>query len=513
MAATDSSYKIACPKCGAKFAVAAAQAGRRARCSACADVFVVPAQQDSKPSPPAPEAASSAAEETEPIHVGFECRLCGTRLYANISQVGQQFKCPDCYAKTEVPPPPPPKKKNIPAALEGEQYELWDADDQPLPAELRAAEPNYITFQCRVCATLLHFNELQVGQQIACPDCRTKQPVPPKPRKIAQPSVLAADRDIPMIDMATIPGDRPAFVSSGHRMLHEERAEKEYAAALEKSRRTGKPMEIDVHGRAIMPKWPLITGVLPFLFNGGVLIRWLVVSAAFLGAGLIFLFGLNLAMSGGMGAIAGMCFFAIGCVCTMLSAAFAASVSFAIITESAEGNRDIESWPALLDSFGHALLLGISGTMSPIPGSVLSCIPQVHANPYHAAIAVYASVVIFWPIMILSQLHINSVFGILSPRILGTLFQCPFSWALFYLETFVLLTLCITTIVYLAGDDPRAVLWFTPLFVAVMFLLSRLLGRLAWYLSEKLATVVEVSDEPIPAMKNYNPPRPSKKST
>lgn len=513
MAATDSSYKIACPNCGAKFAVSAAQAGRRARCAACAEVFLVPALKKSKPSPPVPEPGSTEPEDAPPIHVGFECRLCSTRMYAEVSQVGQLVKCPDCHAKTEVPPPPPPKKKNIPAALEGEQYELWDVDDQPLPADLRSSEPKYITFQCRVCATLLHANELQVGQQIACPDCHTKQPVPPMPRKATQPSVLATDRDTPIIDAATVPGDRPAFVSSGYRMLHEERAEKEYAAALEKSQRTGKPMEIDIHGRPIMPQWPLITGVLPFLFNGGVVIRWLVVSAAFAGAGSIFLFGMSLAMSGGMGAVAGMCFFAIGCVSAMLCFAYAASVSTAIITESAEGNRNVENWPTLFDSFGNGLMFGISGMMSILPGWAMSFIPPIHANLHLTAITIFASVAIIWPIMILSQLHIDSMFGVLSPKILASLARCPFSWALFYFETFALLALCGATIVFFAGDNPQNVIWFTPLFVAVMILISRLLGRLAWYLSEKITTIEAVADDPIPAMKNYNPPRSPKKST
>ena len=48
--------------------------------------------------------------------------------------------------------------------------------------------------------------------------------------------------------------------------------------ALEKSRRTGKPMEIDVRGRPIMPRWPLLTGILPFLFSSGVPVRWLAIS-------------------------------------------------------------------------------------------------------------------------------------------------------------------------------------------------------------------------------------------
>src|SRR5690349_7867335 len=125
MAVTDASYKIACPNCGARFAFSSAIAGRRASCSACNEQFLVPAL------PPRAGKSSSGRQDPEPeveepvqqpVHVGFECRLCGTRLYAEVSQVGQQVKCPDCNAKTEVPPPPPPKKKNMPAALEGEQY-------------------------------------------------------------------------------------------------------------------------------------------------------------------------------------------------------------------------------------------------------------------------------------------------------------------------------------------------------------------------------------------------------
>jgi hypothetical protein len=103
------------------------------------------------------------------------------------------------------------------------------------------------------------------------------------------------------------------------------------------------------------------------------------------------------------------------------------------------------------------------------------------------------------------------MFGIVSPRIVGTLARCPFVWAFFYAQVFVLLAVCGAAIVFVAGDNARTALWFSPLFVAVMILACRLLGRLAWYLSEKLATVEPVSDEPHPATKIYNPPRPSKK--
>ena len=44
----------------------------------------------------------------------------------------------------------------MPAALEGEQYELWDADERPLPSELIAAQPKSVTVKCRRCDTVMH---------------------------------------------------------------------------------------------------------------------------------------------------------------------------------------------------------------------------------------------------------------------------------------------------------------------------------------------------------------------
>ena len=77
-------------------------------------------------------------------------------MYGRLDQVGKKLKCGDCGRLNVVPPPPPPKKPNIPAALEGEQYELWDADEQPLPSELVAHQPKYIAVTCRKCATLMY---------------------------------------------------------------------------------------------------------------------------------------------------------------------------------------------------------------------------------------------------------------------------------------------------------------------------------------------------------------------
>ena len=64
------------------------------------------------------------------------CRVCQTLMYGRLDQVGKPIKCPDCGAQTIVlPPPQPVKPKKQPAALEGEQYELWGVDEAPSVAE------------------------------------------------------------------------------------------------------------------------------------------------------------------------------------------------------------------------------------------------------------------------------------------------------------------------------------------------------------------------------------------
>src|SRR5204863_9270608 len=124
MASTQSGTAVvACPGCGSRLAVPISMVGQRARCAACSSAFTIPAPSNKQLSPtPPPKREEPAAEVPE--HVGFDCRVCSTRLFARTEDVGKQLKCSDCGALTVIPSPPPPKRKNMPAALEGEQYEL-----------------------------------------------------------------------------------------------------------------------------------------------------------------------------------------------------------------------------------------------------------------------------------------------------------------------------------------------------------------------------------------------------
>ena len=134
-------------------------------------------------------------------------------MYGRPDQVGKKVKCPDCGATDRSSSAAEPKQKNIPAALEGEQYELWDADDQPLPSDIWRAQPKYIAVQCRVCATLMYANENQVGQTIACPDCGTKHVGAAEAEDARAALGVAPDAETPRLDPAAAPGERPSFVS------------------------------------------------------------------------------------------------------------------------------------------------------------------------------------------------------------------------------------------------------------------------------------------------------------
>jgi DNA-directed RNA polymerase subunit RPC12/RpoP len=510
MASTESRHLISCPNCGVKFAVASSLAGRRARCNACDTAFVVPALVKSTEVRPQPGRIASSPAASSTALVGFECRVCNTRLYGRVDHVGKKVKCPDCGAGTPIPEPEKPKPKNIPAALEGEQYELWDVDDQPLPSALMAAQPKYIAFQCSTCASLLHASYSQVGQQITCPDCGAKHTVPAAPKNTAKPSVLAPDRETPMLDPAAAPGERPHVVPHTLGLtLAEQEHEAEYKRALEKSERTGKPMDIDAKGRSIMPRWPLLTGVLPFLFSGGIPVACLGLSIGFYAAALVVVNGIELAMAGDMAAIAGMCFFAVGSVMTMLCTAACYSMLLQIIMESSEGNRRIVAWPGFMDWFGSLLYFFPAVMLSAVPGFAISHIPPLDSDAGYGAISIAASLCLFLPILVLSQLDFDSPWGVLSVRLLSSLPRCPFSWAFFYLESATLVAICGAATYSLLSGGARSVLWLMPIYVATAILWARLLGRLAWRLSETMVDEDSAGNDrrrPV-GPKNYNPPR------
>jgi hypothetical protein len=297
---------------------------------------------------------------------------------------------------------------------------------------------------------------------------------------------LAPDALTPSLDPAAAPGERPLVLAPTHKMVHEERQEAAYAAAVEKSKRTGKPMEIDSRGRPVLPRWPLVTGVLPFMISRGVPIAWAALSAGLAGSLWVLLMGIQMSSSG-MGALTGMPLYAIGCILTIVCAAGTYSVLLQIVIDSSAGCGEVQQWPSFIDWFGSLMYLGVAAPLSVLPGWALGLIPAIGADVRLAALLNVGSVVLFLPIIMLSQADINSPAGIVSARVLTSMARCFLSWLLFYLEVALLGVMCGGATYFVAANAPGSIMWLIPMYVAVLLVFARLLGRLAWRLAEAMA--------------------------
>ncbi|HEY3391137.1 MAG TPA: hypothetical protein VGK58_00405 [Lacipirellulaceae bacterium] len=481
---------VDCPGCGAHYEIPVSMAGRSGSCASCGTKFAVPTAA------PTTEADSAIDVEDEekpspPQYIAVECRVCQTRMYGRPHEIGKSLKCPDCGARTVVPQPPPPKRKNIPAALEGEQYELWDADEQPLPSQLVAAQPKYIAVRCKHCDTLMYAMETQVGQTITCPDCGKRHVVPPPAKQAAKRSVLATEAETPKLDLTAAPGERPVVVPVSTRgMDFEEEQEAAYSRAIEKSAQTGKPMELDSRGRPVLPRFPLLTGILPFPFQAGCRDRWAALTIGLLIWAWLIVDGVPAWATwqgdslGAMAAMGGLAQTMIGAIGAIIWLAAASNILIAIVSQSAAGADRIREWPPMnfIMSMSEMLPVSVALVFTAAPGWMLGRL--IAEEPWQLALLSGGSLLLGFPVTLLSQLAGNSTWELIELKVLGAMIRCPFSMMLFYLESACLAAVCAAAGIFAAQYHEYLALALAPLYVFGLFLYARLLGRLGWRLSE-----------------------------
>jgi DNA-directed RNA polymerase subunit M/transcription elongation factor TFIIS len=477
-------------------------AGRQGRCIKCGAEFTVPGEAGAHKERRVREIDLEDKPQT-PQYIAVECRVCQTRMYGRPHQVGQKLKCPDCGALTEVPPPPPPKRKNIPAALEGEQYELWEADEQPLPSQLIATQPRFIAVKCRQCDTLMYATEDRVGQTIACPDCGTKHKVPPPFAAKPTRSVMAPDAQTPKLDPAAAPGERPAFSPVfSIEMLHDRERETEIAATRELERRTGKKI-LDAHGRPIMPPVPLITGSLRMILTEEIIARWIMLSLVLGFAGQFLAEALFTPIQGMAEAIK-LIFTFLGGALILTWFAMAAPLIVAIVGESSDGEDKLNQPPRLLafDWFGELFSVFMAGSIAGLCGAGAWQMSRLMQLEFTISTVISTIVVlVLFPMALLSTLLEGTPLGVFSPRLATSFARCPGAWLLFYIETFALAALvggaalAIANALHLRPGDETTFIWFVgPIAIAALLIDMRLLGRLAWWISERIPEEEEVDD-------------------
>jgi hypothetical protein len=303
------------------------------------------------------------------------------------------------------------------------------------------------------------------------------------PKQRVRKSVISEDILVPGLDLDAAPAPRPSPITPEARArIH---AEEKAAAETNVAKKT------DRRGRPVMPRWPLITGILPFLFSPGVPIRWFMFTIVSVLYDSLAMYGLSTIgnvgggfVGAGMGAIAGVCIMLIGLILCVVWLAGLSSTFFAIVTESSEGHDTIQAWPqnSIADWFPELFYFLVAIAVSGTPGALIARF-AIGSVPY-GALSIALSIVFVLPIVFLSQLDGGSAFSVLTPRILQSLLRCPFSWLLFYLETAGLVAICVGLALI---APPMAV---TPVLVVCVLLYARLLGRLGWRLAEAMGITV-----------------------
>ena len=99
----------------------------------------------------------------------------------------------------------------------------------------------------------------------------------------------------------------------------------------------------------------------------------------------------------------------------------------------------------------------------------------------------YSSLFVF-PVVLLSMLHANSPWAILSPRILASFVRSPVAWFFFYIESIALVALLAICTVLAMRVSPWMIWLVAPCAVVGSFFYFRLLGRLGWCLIRSART-------------------------
>lgn len=460
-----------CTACGATLPVGEDHVGKKCRCGRCGKVSVVGEEtpRKEKKSPP------------DDQYIGFFCRVCDTRMAARSKHVGKKAKCPDCGALTEVPPPPKPRPKQKPKAMHGQQYGLWGVDDAPNPEELVAKQPKFYPVWCRVCDTLMHARENQIGKKLTCPDCGGKTIVPEPPKAKPKKSPLVPDGLEYQLDAAHVLPTRPQQQFKPPKVVEK---------ALEEL----PPIREERKDRPKVPRVPIIQGVSKMLICAPVTtwFIWLTMVGLCVGGFLLVVVSAN--------PIAAIPFFIAGGLTALLGAGALAALCLSVLTESSEGNDRLYNapGPVFLDWAADVFYLLIPGVLAFAPSAVLVRAFGEQLAFQHQALLVAAGWLFFFPFFMLSCLENGSALEPFSPRIFGSVATRPGHWLLLVLVSLAVCagaSFAYTSLLTAASQGSLILLLLeTPLFLATSLLYFRILGRFAWWLAESLA-VEELADE------------------
>ena len=321
----------------------------------------------------------------------------------------------------------------------------------------------------------------QVGALIECPDCFTQNLVKP-PRKDAKTA--------PSMDTGFSYDLGP---ESDNRGAHD--YVQEMIAGAERE------VEQKIEEEPAVPVRPFLSGVFTFPFYQRVwpVILGMVISLS-IALGLL---KIAWDMQGGTALVAPFVIVIAGV--TLILVSVPAMVCWLTVFENtAQGDDDAEYRPegglfAFIDRAGDIGYLVLAISLSCMPGMLLGRLFDL-STEYLPWLVLGASLV--FPVLLLSMMETASAFGIYSKPIWFSVFQAPGKWFKFYFFSTILVVLacaCFMGIAWLAPLElsPRVVAGAIALVYGMITLATvyfRLLGRLAWVLTQEIEIEVEADE-------------------
>jgi len=488
--AADTAGVADCPRCHTRSYAPEDQIGREIVCPDCGSKVVV----TRRPKTPIKERAPASEEEVyalldefyqpseslpaaDQVHIPVYCPVCNTLLHGTLDQVGKSLLCPDCYTPVVVPPPKEPaEKKPMFAHPVDDEYALQKEVDQPA-AEPRIKEQQLIPLVCKLCQTRMYADVDQVGQLVTCPDCGTPvvvprpQAPPPKPR--VEGTLIGeygVGKTVERPQYTARPDVRLARIEPGDTRAVEE----------------AKPSGI-VRVRPAPPQWPFLSGIFGFLWYPGTWPRLVGLMAALPIFLIPVVFALSLVVTPNLGMVSAipwfgaMVLFAAGALLSIGWAFVAFPIFLAVVRDTAEGDDEIEDWPEqpFTDWVGEFFQVFNSLSVSVLCG--VAAYQLMYSFGLSAPLVLPLSVFLVFPISLLSMMEGDSAFKALSLSVVGSLFSKWWAWGLFYLETAILVAAFLVLAAWtLLLVGPWGLLLVGTLWVPVLMLYFRLLGRLAW---------------------------------
>ena len=432
------------------------------------------------PPPPRPK--------PKPTSITVVCRLCGTRMGAPLEKAGLTIQCPDCHTVNEITPPAPPKEPKKPTGptlddvsefgmsevVERPKYKpmVVPRGDDTVLGDLEGAEhpPGWKPPQSAASA--------RGPVQVSASELQMSLPATAVEGEDDEEVVVSAP-----VERITI---KPELPKTYLEVDAEE--EKLYDGKYDKDDMLGGG-RVDAKSKDAWKRAPFLYGLVEFLFYASTLPSWLMLGGI---AGIVCTLG-STAIAWSQDSSPAKQMLAIPVVMAFsvsmgLWMAIFLAACLAIVQETANGMKEVESWPEghIVERFFSAIYIAAALFISGLPGLLLSTFLLTGGMPLLLApLPLIASWTILFPVLLFSMLAENSVTAIFSSRTRESFQIVSEAWLLFYLYSTGLAVF--GSVFAVMAVFPFWLVSFVGGFglVTVAFLYCRVLGRLMWYADQK----------------------------